>query len=673
MNKKKSKKNKKYIIFVIFVMFLFLLIMQQKNVFLQHDDYGYATLNYVYEEDGVLGRDYTINQLFHYLTEHWKLWGGRILSFAQMILLLKNDSLIVINLFQSVCICVLFFLMWFVATREKEKINTKINVVTSFYICLLYGFIDHYSFTSGIYWYAASSCYVWPIMYVLIATLAFWSLMFDELDKNKEIVYYIISIVFSFIAGFSMEQIGIMIVIILFSITCYSYYNNRDKSKIIKAMPILLLSLTGFLFVILAPGNKVRQVSGLYDYYYIDKNFIGKIIYSIQNIITTLFSFRNLWFVLLFTISSIACASFTFQKNDKQYRKLFIIFSVLCMVVLIFSLYSNYIYQTVYLKIFYIIVSILFAISTLVNVYVFLVRENQKYDILLLIIIFGAYVSIISMLVSPMFTFRNMIMFEFIWFMFTTRLLVKILTTKNECVKLMTCIGIIFIIISVTNLYNLYNGYKDNIEVNKYNENQFIEASKLENDEIDDCVITLMKIPDERYGEVQPYNRTLILEWMREYYSVSQEVPIVYIDYNGDLLMELEGDKIQDRLNITNETIGNIDLITTNKEENDEFVINVKDNDHIELYGWAIDEQNQCSPGITYIKIGEYLFRCNKIVRTDVADFYKNAEYTYSGFYCNIILGKLKNGTYPIEIVVLNNNTPDFSIFASSYTLRINK
>ena len=49
-------------------------------VYLAHDDFGYATLSYVYKEEGIEGQNFDLEQLTHYLTGHYNRWGGRILS-----------------------------------------------------------------------------------------------------------------------------------------------------------------------------------------------------------------------------------------------------------------------------------------------------------------------------------------------------------------------------------------------------------------------------------------------------------------------------------------------------------------------------------------------------------------------------------------------------------------
>ncbi len=104
---------------LVFILFGVFLLEQYKMVMPSHDDYGYATLSYVYWEDGMWGQNFSMDQLVHYLTQHYNRWGGRVLSFGQSILLLR-EGLDFAQGFHAITLGATFLLAFLFAQNGKK-------------------------------------------------------------------------------------------------------------------------------------------------------------------------------------------------------------------------------------------------------------------------------------------------------------------------------------------------------------------------------------------------------------------------------------------------------------------------------------------------------------------------------------------------------------------------
>ena len=83
---------------------------------------------------------------------------------------------------------------------------------------------------------------------------------------------------------------------------------------------------------------------------------------------------------------------------------------------------------------------------------------------------------------------------------------------------------------NIANYFVIVKGYYNNNFINQYNDEQLLIASqKIKSGETIDN-IKLKKLIDPTYGGDMPYyeNREYILTWIKNYYSIPQEVIIIY-------------------------------------------------------------------------------------------------------------------------------------------------
>ncbi len=563
INKLKAKKqkapkiplNKKQVILkatmiiavaLVFVLFGAFLLQQYSYVYLSHDDYGYATLSYVYWEEGMWGQNFTTEQLVHYLTQHYNRWGGRVLSFAQSILLLKQ-GLDVTRGFHALTLCATFLMVFLFAQNGKK---TKLMPVSALFCIALIGLIGKEVALSGFYWYIAAILYTVPVLYIFIGL---WLMNIMLLDNRKGVFLTVSKIlmipfatVIMFFAGFSMEQTGIFAVVSAAALLCYSSFKRKNPLTLIYGVPPFISSLIGCHIMLMAKGNLSRK-NGSEDYYSLP--FSKQILKSGENIAKTLFCQDNILILLLIAVVTVACALLIIKRRKNI---LSIIWGIIASGLSAFSVscgafnYNTGIIATVlwvYLFVFAITVS------------VWLLGNKTKQDGFIWVVFLGGLASQGSCLISPIFHPRCLVMFYFALFVVAVRLFNNLLAyaeenkNKKTMLKAVTVMAMVVILGSV-GTHQMYNGFKENNRVQDYND-RLLKVTGVMYDKygIETQTLNLMRLKDETYtGSTMPYGRDLIKDWMKIYYKLPKNLTytdFVYNKYDEELLESYEQELIK--------------------------------------------------------------------------------------------------------------------------------
>ncbi len=546
---KRIPASKKKIIFVtlmvlltvgVFAIFGTFLFNQYSLVFPSHDDYGYATLSYVYWEEGMWGQDYSMDQLVHYLTQHYNRWGGRILSFGQSILLLR-EGLDVAQGFHAVTL-MLTFLMAFLFAQNGKK--TKWLPLAALFTCALFGMIGKDISISGFYWYCAAILYTVPVLYVFIGAWLLYVMLLDKREKTisvAKIMMLPFTTVLFFFAGWSMEQVGIFAVVVSGAMLMYACFKRRNPLVLIYGVPPFISSVIGCHILINAIGNNSRQSSHA-DYYNLP--FSEQILTSGDTIVKTLFRLGNILTVILIALVAVSAALFILRKKKNVFTySLLGLNSVLAAFSLAVS--ANNVQGpkiSVWLWIYLIVMA--------VTVSIWLFSSKRKQDYLIWALFFGSLASQGACLIAPIFPDRCLMMFVLTLVIVASRAFNEYVSIfenldRKKAVASVLSITCAFTVMGATGAMQVYDGFKENDRVQQYN-NRMLEVTGKLYDEYDiGCTsIPLMRLKDDTYaGSTQPYGRDLIKDWMKIYYKLPDNLQysdFIYEDYNEVRLKELE-------------------------------------------------------------------------------------------------------------------------------------
>lgn len=493
---------------IIFSIFFVFVLLEHQFIWIHHDDYAYASLSYV--DIGNVGSHYSFFKLFDFLGVHYLKWGGRILSIFFECFLLRV-GLPFYRFIQSIIIT---FIFYFIYKIVYPKVKIK-----DYQLCLIvismYGFLDIMLLRNSIFWPSAAVSYLFPL-------LPFLSMVFFLENKEPFKIIIILTSILAFVSSFSQEQVGFMVICYLIMF-CWNKF-KKDNKKIY--FYVLFFSILGFGLLMLAPGNFVRlDTSSSFT----AASFLEKFIITIPNVINGIFANYNNSILTLLFISVFAISLFNLIKQTNIFIKLF---SLSNFFITIFSVlhqnqnYFNYLISLSSKRIFVIIIYFIFILQILamiISICYYLYHKKTPFCRLFL----SSVASLIVMLVAPYFPPRSVLPFFIVSFVLISYVLGNVLfLVKNNS----NYIILVLISFSFLNYFVIVKGYYNNNFINQYNDEQLLIASqKIKSGETIDN-IKLKKLIDPTYGGDMPYyeNREYILTWIKNYYSIPQEVIIIY-------------------------------------------------------------------------------------------------------------------------------------------------
>ena len=233
----------KYLIIVWGAFWLFLMF-SMSNVFMYYDDFGYASLTYVYELPGVTGHEFTLAQLIAFLREIYFRWSGRVVFPGLKILMLSN-SIWLMRIVQSISVLATFYLLYRISSK-----NASNKLLTAIFTISLYGVFSFEMFRAGFYWFSASATFILPIPLLLLSVLLLQKILSSSVRSYAVTVLCCVCL---FLVSLSVEQLAVTTVVFIGTLV----FNDYHKSKWVRRELLYCFgsSLLGAAFMMLAPGN----------------------------------------------------------------------------------------------------------------------------------------------------------------------------------------------------------------------------------------------------------------------------------------------------------------------------------------------------------------------------------------------------------------------------------
>lgn len=191
---------------------------------------------------------HSVADIFRQEYLQYMTWNGR--SVLQVIL--KIFSILpksVFNVFNSICyVLTMLLIYWNIRGRKvyDSFLYVLINILVWFFA------VD---FAQTMLWLGGACNYLWGIMIILIFITAYRNLM-EKSEVKNQIFISVMMFFLGILAGWGNENTsgGAILIVLLF--TAFYYY---DKRKVEKWMFSGISGMfIGFLFLLLAPGNKMR-------------------------------------------------------------------------------------------------------------------------------------------------------------------------------------------------------------------------------------------------------------------------------------------------------------------------------------------------------------------------------------------------------------------------------
>lgn len=515
-------------VFLIFTIFFLLVFFQHQFLFLYHDDYGYASLSYPYSFDGIvsLGNANSLENILLFLGKHYNVWGGRILFiFVQCIIL--NISLELFRFVQSVMITLLFFIIYKIVSFYVSDKKETIALLT----CSCYGLIQLLTFKSGIFWISASVTYVFPVVFLLLFFYLFISRNNYKFEiKFRKFAFELLMVILIFLASFSQEQTAIVALGLSTIFIVYDFVKNRKIQ--LNDLLYVVISLVGFLILMLAPGNYVRmQTSSFYEL-----NIFEKVKSAFPGVLLNIYSASNQIVIILLLFVSIfySLRLIGTSKNKFMFRLLFIstINSILMVFITLFSNGGYYVNlcSLMHISIYRLFPCVIISIQTVLVVFPIIIYlyKNQKSLLMWLFVL--SLLSQISMLCTSYFPMRSMLIFDFLFFIIFIDFLLDVFQSKNFNKNFQNIIIASIVLFSCLNFSYITYGYYSNASINMKNDNTLKEASKNIKHGEKIKSVKIRKLKDDMFADAMPYhdNHEYVEIMIRNYYDLPSDIKFEY-------------------------------------------------------------------------------------------------------------------------------------------------
>lgn len=243
-NKYFKLSNKKLLFVFLFMIFCFIFILNYYTPIIA-DDYSYSF--------GINGeRIHFISDIIIKQYDHYFHWGGRTIahSLGQLFLMFPK---IVFSIANSIIYTLLMYLAYANIADEKNK-HPFVVLLIHFGL-----FFTLPEFGQNCLWLIGSCNYLWTSTIVLLFLLPFSRKKLDKKNSNTKMIgLFLLGI----LAGWTNENTGAALIVITSLLVLLSCYKEKNLKKTFNNNKWLISGLigcvTGFLLMILAPGNYVR-------------------------------------------------------------------------------------------------------------------------------------------------------------------------------------------------------------------------------------------------------------------------------------------------------------------------------------------------------------------------------------------------------------------------------
>lgn len=493
-----STSVEKWLVRVMFAACLLFFLLQHQAVFLQADDYGYGSLTYAVSA-AKNGTEWSAADLSAYLKLHYLHWGGRVLFLSLLIPALRT-GVGFIQCLQATIFWLICLTCYLLLRRKKKDFAAALLSISAILL------IGRKAAVDGMFWYSASCCYIWPFLPLLMGLYILRSRPADKLT-------YFLTALLMFMAGFSQEQVAVLLVVTL--------YGNLILKKICDYkicktdLIAVVFSTIGALIVILAPGNFIRM-SGA------DGSIESRIVRNISLVFSTDFDVSNgaefliwlvvLWFLGLAIIHGNRGSCFGLLK----YVNALVSALFLAQWILPVSSWACLCIRCV----------LAFLLAAEMAVYYFSIRK----DYMLFSLLFGALCSEAMMVLAPVFDPRSSIPFLIaVNFLSVDTLLTE--QSRYRIQRVPRAVPLLVCTAALINSAHITNLIWQNREINLINHMKLTEKAALVQAGEDISDVLLYYLPDDYVSVGQPYwggHFDQNYDFIRNYYGLPGNINIVY-------------------------------------------------------------------------------------------------------------------------------------------------
>jgi hypothetical protein len=472
--------------FALIIFFVFLLA-QHWQVFLYHDDWGLAVLSYGVEQTGFAGQEFTLSKALAFSAQLYEHWTGRVSSLFLLVYAQKL-GLEFVRVLQSVVILSAVALAAKIGCLAGEG-RMGVTLIGGI---LLYLALPVYALAGGVYWFSASSAYLWGV------PLFFLGVYFIAGDGElRAKSAFVLALAATFHEEMAFAGVGFLLLYLAFFIP---KRRSAIVAYLVKTIPFALLSIV----TVFAPGNWQRMAAnaGLYN----ENSLVqiaGNNIASLSDLL-----FWPRWdnvFLWGMALSGLLLLIFVAKNKIANTHVIVGLAALLAVCGVLFYHYDA---------------KILFALFFITFYSLLLVLAGFRFPRgpVIVAVHGGALCSLIPLVFAPTFWGRSVIPFLFIEF--PPVLFSAAITSSRLAVGLGVVPAVVFAVLAIKNALFVFEGYAANREINLVNDCKLRAASYEATTGEPMAPVRLFKLERPKFAETMPYERPLIEVWMKKYYKL---------------------------------------------------------------------------------------------------------------------------------------------------------
>lgn len=301
INKIKNKINNNYLYLLFFL-----------GVFIIHLFFNFSNddINYF---NTILDK----MSLFKFISMRYNTWTSRIIIEAVLVFVSRY-----IYLWRFLNSLVILLLVYSINKLCFKKSNIK-NISIIILLFLIYPLLD----LTGAGFAACTTNYLWPLTFMLFSFIPYRNNYYKEKVNNKLWPLYILSLIYAS----NQEQCVCIIFIVSLIMLIFSI---KNKSNWVYPLIVLIVSIISLIFIFICPGNSLRSVIEMNNWYpdYINTNIMDKIYLAIISTTSILISNGIVLWVL-----SLLLFLIILKIDTKVYNK--ILAFILLLIIMIVSVF----------------------------------------------------------------------------------------------------------------------------------------------------------------------------------------------------------------------------------------------------------------------------------------------------------------------------------------------
>lgn len=296
-----------FILTILFFTILFFILNSMTP--LLADDYGWGYIRGTDHQHIKNFKDILVSVYDYYFT-----WGGRIGGnlLSEVFTLVGKP---IFNIANTIIYIINTLLIYYICNASKK---IKVSLYLGIHL-LIWFFTPDYG--QVMFWLSGACNYLWLITPVLVMILIFRRYSINQNIIKDNLITALIIFIIGIFAGWSNENAGAGILVVLTLHLAYYYFNDIKMSKYI--ISGYIGSIIGYLLLIIAPGNFAREA--------VEQNIVHtSLVFRLFMITYFFIMFLLGMFIILSVVFFIGKRYFNLKNSNTIFQSSIFIISSIC-------------------------------------------------------------------------------------------------------------------------------------------------------------------------------------------------------------------------------------------------------------------------------------------------------------------------------------------------------